>query len=220
VQAQRLENLDQAVKDKLAELDQTISLRRKGDTVGALSIVRSDHGKVLMDRIRSLVTTMGAAERAALGERQDQWQHAEFISSAVTFWRLHASALLIGAAAVLTSRDYRARQAQVWLRTGQMAFGQRIQGEQRLERLGEHVLSFLGSFLGARVGALYIAEERASFDDLPLRRGIGRRGRHGTGGGWTARTSSQGEPAGPRPERPRGVSPDYLAWVMALRASC
>jgi len=64
VQAQRLENLDQAVKDKLAELDQTISLRRKGDTVGALSIVRSDHGKVLMDRIRSLVTTM--VRRSAL----------------------------------------------------------------------------------------------------------------------------------------------------------
>jgi len=163
VQAQRLENLDQAVKDKLAELDQTISLRRKGDTVGALSIVRSDHGKVLMDRIRSLVTTMGAAERAALGERQDQWQHAEFISSAVTFGGSTLLLLLIGAAAVLTSRDYRARQAQVWLRTGQMAFGQRIQGEQRLERLGEHVLSFLGSFLGARVGALYIAEGAGVF---------------------------------------------------------
>jgi len=51
----------------------------------------------------------------------------------------------------------------VWLRTGQMAFGQRIQGEQRLERLGEHVLSFLGSFLGARVGALYIAEGAGVF---------------------------------------------------------
>jgi len=153
VQAQRLENLDQAVKDKLAELDQTISLRRKGDTVGALSVVRSDHGKVLMDRIRSLVTTMSAAERAALGERQDEWQHAEFISSAVTFGGSTLLLLLIGAAAVLTSRDYRARQTQVWLRTGQMAFGQRIQGEQRLERLGEHVLSFLGSFLGAHVAA-------------------------------------------------------------------
>jgi CheY-like chemotaxis protein/CHASE3 domain sensor protein len=163
VQAQRLENLDQAVKDKLAVLDQTISLRRKGDTVGALSIVRSDHGKVLMDRVRSLVTTMSAAERAALGERQDEWQHAEFISSAVTFGGSTLLLLLIGAAAVLTSRDYRARQTQVWLRTGQMAFSQRIQGEQRLERLGEHVLSFLGSFLGACVGALYIAEGAGVF---------------------------------------------------------
>ena len=44
-----------------------------------------------------------------------------------------------------------------------MAFSQRIQGEQRLERLGEHVLSFLGSFLGAKVGALFIAEGAGVF---------------------------------------------------------
>jgi CheY-like chemotaxis protein/CHASE3 domain sensor protein len=157
VQAQRLLNLDQAVKDKMAELEQTIALRRKGDTAAALTVVRSDRGEVLMDRIRSFVTTMAAAERAALADREDEWQHAEFVSSAVTFGGSSVLLILIGGAAILTSRDYRARQTQVWLRTGQMAFGQRIQGEQRLERLGEHVLSFLGAFLGARVGALYIA---------------------------------------------------------------
>jgi CheY-like chemotaxis protein len=106
---------------------------------------------------------MAAAERAALTEREDDWSHAEFISSAVTFGGSTLLLVLIGAAAVLTSRDFRARQTQVWLRTGQMAFSQRIQGEQRLERLGEHVLSFLGSFLGAQVGALFIAEGAGVF---------------------------------------------------------
>ena len=163
VQLQRLKNLDQAVKDKLSELDQTIALRQKGEATAALAVVRSDRGKVLMDRIRSLVTTMAAGERAALAERQDAWQHAEFISSAVTFGGSTLLLVLIGAAAVLTSRDFRARQTQVWLRTGQMTFGQRIQGEQRLERLGEHVLSFLGSYLGAKVGALYITEGAGVF---------------------------------------------------------
>jgi CheY-like chemotaxis protein/CHASE3 domain sensor protein len=163
VQVQRLKTLEQAVKDKLAELDQTVALRRKADTAAALAVVRSDRGKVLMDRIRSLVTTMDASERAALGERQDQWQRAEFVSTAVTFGGSGLLLLLIGSAAVLTSRDYRTRQTQVWLRSGQMAFSQRIQGEQRLERLGEHVLSFLGSFLGARVGALYISEGAGVF---------------------------------------------------------
>jgi CheY-like chemotaxis protein/CHASE3 domain sensor protein len=158
VQAQRLKTLEQVVKDKFAELDQTVAARRKGDAAAALAVVRSDRGKALMDRVRSLVTTMDAAERAALTQRQDEWQRAESISTAVTFGGSGLLLLLIGSAAVLTSRDYRARQTQVWLRSGQMAFSQRIQGEQRLERLGEHVLSFLGSFLGARVGALYIAE--------------------------------------------------------------
>jgi CheY-like chemotaxis protein/CHASE3 domain sensor protein len=158
VQVQRLKSLEQVVKDKIAELDQTIALRRKGDTAAALGMVRTDRGKLLMDRIRSLITTMEATERGALTQRQDNWQRAEFISSAVTFGGSGLLLLLIGSAAVLTSRDYRARQTQVWLRSAQMAFSQRIQGEQRLERLGDHVLSFLGAALGARVGALYIAE--------------------------------------------------------------
>jgi CheY-like chemotaxis protein len=163
IQPQRLKSLDQAVKDKIAELDQTIVLRRKADAAAALAVVRTDRGKVLMDRIRSLVITMEASERTALADRQDDWQRAELISSAVTFGGSGLLLILIGSAAVLTSRDYRARQTQVWLRTGQMAFSQKIQGEQRLERLGDHVLSFLGSFLGARVGALYIAEGAGVF---------------------------------------------------------
>jgi CheY-like chemotaxis protein len=163
VQAQRLKMLDQAVKDKIAELDQTIVLRRKADAAAALAVVRTDRGKVFMDRIRSLVITMEAAERTALTDRQDDWQRAELISSAVTFGGSGLLLILIGSAAVLTSRDYRARQAQVWLRSGRMAFSQKIQGEQRLDRLGDHVLSFLGSFLGARVGALYIAEGAGVF---------------------------------------------------------
>ncbi len=163
VQFQRLENLEQAVKDKFAELEQTVSLRQKGEGPAALTIVRSDRGKALMDRIRQLVTAMAATERAALTQRQDDWAHSETISSTVTFGGSGLLLVLIGAAAILTSRDYRARQTQVWLRTGQMAFGQRIQGEQRLERLGEHVLSFLGSYLGAKVGALFIAEGAGVF---------------------------------------------------------
>jgi CheY-like chemotaxis protein/CHASE3 domain sensor protein len=163
VQMQRFKSFEQAVKDKLLELDQTIALRQKGEASAALSMVRSDRGKVLMDRIRQSATTMAASERGALAERQDDWQQAEFISSAVTFGGSSLLLVLIGAAAILTSRDYRARQTQVWLRTGQMAFGQRIQGEQRLERLGEHVLSFLGSYLGAKVGALYISEGAGVF---------------------------------------------------------
>jgi CheY-like chemotaxis protein/CHASE3 domain sensor protein len=166
VQLQRLQNLDQAVKDKLAELDQTIGMRNRGDNAAALAVVRSDKGKALMDRIRTLVTTMSAAERATLSDRQQAYDHASFVSSAITIGGAGILLILIGAAAILTSRDYRARQIQVWLRTGQMAFGQRIQGEQRLERLGEHVLSFLGSYLGAQVGALYLTEGAGVFRRL------------------------------------------------------
>jgi CheY-like chemotaxis protein/CHASE3 domain sensor protein len=163
IQAQRLSGLEKTVHDKFSELDQTIALRRKGDLATALATVRTDRGRLLMDRIRSVITTMEDTERSALASREENWQHAELISSSVTFGSSALLLILIGSAAVLTSRDYRARQAEVWLRSGQMAFSQRIQGEQRLERLGDHVLSFLSSFLGARVGAIYITQGAGVF---------------------------------------------------------
>ena len=162
-QAQRLANLEQAVKEKTAEVDQTIALRRKGDSAASLAVVRTDRGRAAMDRIQSLITSMEAAERAALATRQEEWQHAEIVSSSVTFGGSGLLLVLISAAAVLTSRDYRHRQIQVWLRSGQMAFSRRIQGEQRLDRLADLALSFLASFLGARVGSLYVTEGGGKF---------------------------------------------------------
>jgi CheY-like chemotaxis protein len=166
VQKQRLTALELAVNEKLAELDRVIALRRKGDVAAAIAVVRTDRGQTTMERIRSMVTTMEATERTTLATREEEWERAEFISTSVTFGGSALLLILISSAAVLTSRDYRARQTQVWLRSGQMAFGRRIQGEQRLERLADHVLSFLASFLGARIGSLYIAEGAGVFRRL------------------------------------------------------
>ena len=66
--------------------------------------------------------------------------------------------VLIGGSAVMTSRDYRARQTQTWLRSGQMQFSARIQGEQRLEELGDNILEFLADYMGAQVGAVYVTD--------------------------------------------------------------
>jgi CHASE3 domain sensor protein len=166
VQQQRLAALELAINQKLGELDRIIALRRKGDVAAALAAVRTDRGQVSMDRIRSMVTTMEATERTALSSREQEWERAELISTSVTFGGSALLFVLIISAAVLTSRDYRSRQAQVWLRSGQMAFSQRIQGEQRLERLADHVLNFLASFLGARIGSLYVAEGAGVFRRL------------------------------------------------------
>jgi CheY-like chemotaxis protein/CHASE3 domain sensor protein len=166
VQQQRLASLELAVNEKLAELDRIIALRRKGDVAGAIAAVRTDRGQVSMDRIRSMVTTMEASERTALATREQEWERAEFIATSVTFGGSALLLVLISSAAILTSRDYRSRQTQVWLRSGQMAFSRQIQGEQRLERLADHVLSFLATFLGARIGSLYIAEGAGVFRRL------------------------------------------------------
>ncbi|MGU3495679.1 sensor histidine kinase [Xanthobacteraceae bacterium A53D] len=62
----RLAALTQA---KLDELRQTISLRRAGDTLGALAVVRTDRGEQLTRSIGALIEQMQAEEQARLRER-------------------------------------------------------------------------------------------------------------------------------------------------------
>ena len=162
-QVGRLTTLEQAVKDIMLDWAQTIALRRSGDTSAALARVRTDRGKLLMDRIRTLTAQMQTTEQRELSGREDEWQSAETISSSVTFGGSALLLLLIALAAYATSRDYRVQRTQVWIRSGQMGFGMRVQGTQRLDKLGEKVLAFLAEYLGAQVGALYVTEGTDSF---------------------------------------------------------
>ena len=52
-QRQRLEQLRGLITAKLDELQRTVTLKRTGKGEEALEIVRSDRGKILMDRIRA-----------------------------------------------------------------------------------------------------------------------------------------------------------------------
>lgn len=66
--------LDVAVSEKLAELAEAIALYQSGDAVAALALVRSDRGKLIMDRIRAVITDMRQDENAVL---QARLAHAE-----------------------------------------------------------------------------------------------------------------------------------------------
>src|SRR5690606_26212048 len=147
---------------KMDELARTVELQRAGDSQRALQLIRSDTGQNAMERIRVVVSQIAAAEREQLAAREGEWQGLTDLSNTM-LWT--GSILLLGlmvAAVIMGSRDYRAREAHTWLRSCQFAFARRIQGEQRLERLGQHVLEFLAEALDAKVGALYIAEGPAA----------------------------------------------------------
>ena len=157
-QQRRLDALEQLIAQKLAELEQTVALSRSGDSKGALALVRTDVGKDVMDRIRATIVDIQRAARELLASREQEWSRATQLTYLVTGSGSVVLILLIFAASVMTSRDYRARETQVWLRTGQNLFANRVQGEQRLEVLGAHVLDFLASYLDAQIGSLYITE--------------------------------------------------------------
>ena len=157
-QRARLQELEQLITRKMDELAQTVTLARGGESRRALELVRTDVGQDAMERIRVVVSQVEGTERQLLASRQLEWQSATRLSNLITWGGSILLLGLIAASAVVSSRDFRARETQSWLRSGQFAFSQRIQGEQRLEKLGEHVLRFLAEYLDAKIGALYIAE--------------------------------------------------------------
>ncbi|MEO6748872.1 MAG: response regulator [Casimicrobiaceae bacterium] len=161
-QQRQLQVLGQLLTEKLDITRQTIELRGKGDVQGSLAVVVSDRGKLTMDRIRTIVADMVRDERQILVDREDQLRAVEETSSTLVFAGSALLLILISIFGYIASRDYRARELQTWLRTGQMGLTQRLQGEQRLAVLGERVLEFLATYLGARVGAVYLSRADGS----------------------------------------------------------
>ncbi len=160
-QVRRVAQLDELARTKFAELEETITLRRAGKADEALAVVRTDRGKVVMDRYRAIVAgEPGARRRARASTRgATAWEgeaHSQFF---ITWGGTAVLLFLIMAAGYMASRDYRARERSAWIRTGEGLLASRIQGEQRLEKLGDDALSFLASYLDAKVGAAYVRGE-------------------------------------------------------------
>src|SRR5690606_18967232 len=66
--------------------------------------------------------------------------------------------VVIWAFAVQTRMTIMARQSlrkQDWMRVGQSTLAQRVLGELTLQDVGERIVTFVGEYLGASVGALY-----------------------------------------------------------------
>jgi CheY-like chemotaxis protein/CHASE3 domain sensor protein len=157
-QLKRLAEAENLINQKLAELDETIELRRNTGMIAALEVVRSDRGRAAMDQIRDFIAEMKAAQEVVLERRQSAWQAASELSMLISLGGLGLLLVLIGVASVVTSRYFRASEVQTWLRRGQAGLAERVQGDQRLDVLGGNVLAFLSEFMDAQVGAMYITE--------------------------------------------------------------
>jgi len=157
-QRPRLEELQRLATEKLDELAATITLGRAGKLDEARALVLTDRGKTTMDRIRVLVDQIEGGEQQLVAIRQAEWDDARGLTTRVTWGGSVLLLSLIASAALMTSRDYRRREADVWIRGSQAALGVHLQGEQRLESLGGRTLEFLTARLNAQVGAVYVRE--------------------------------------------------------------
>lgn len=71
---QRIRNLKIAIDSKLAELQETIYLRREKNLEAALRVVKTDRGKQIMDGIRQEVAAMTAEQNLLLQQRAGESQ--------------------------------------------------------------------------------------------------------------------------------------------------
>lgn len=93
-QQQRIRDLKIAIDSKLAELEETINLRRKNNLAAAMQQVKTDRGKQIMDGIRQQVAAMIVAENQLLQQRAQESQDSAnltivtFTVAAVVDWLL------------------------------------------------------------------------------------------------------------------------------------
>jgi signal transduction histidine kinase/CheY-like chemotaxis protein/CHASE3 domain sensor protein len=157
-QQELLGQIQRNADEMLRDLQQTVDLRRAGNSQAAVELVLTDRGKMAMDRVRDLVGLFLGEDRALLAARTQAWREANDLTVAIVAGGAALLLVLIIAAGFLASRDFLTQQTEAWLQAGQTALAEKLQGEQRLEVLGDRVLNFLAHHLDAQVGAIYIAE--------------------------------------------------------------
>ncbi len=119
-QQQQLESLGQATSSKLAELDQTIKLRRAGEFNAALQIVQTNRGKQLMDEIRQQIAVIEAQEQQQLQQRAQESQRS--LNSTLLTFTLATGAGLIFLVLLARSFNQQQQQAELDLRTREQQF--------------------------------------------------------------------------------------------------
>jgi CheY-like chemotaxis protein/signal transduction histidine kinase len=162
-QQELLSQVQRFTEQKLSELQESIVLKRSGNAQGALALLLTDRGRLTMDRIRDLVDQFLDQERVTLAQRVETSRQAGELTLVITAGGAAILFVLIIAAAFLASRDFLTQQTEAWLQSGLAGLSERMQGDQRLEALGENVLGFLARYLDAQVGAMYIVAPGGQF---------------------------------------------------------
>ena len=146
------------VRAKMAELEDTIEVRRTRGAQAAAEMVATDRGKVEMDVIRDRVTAIRAE-----GSRQRQQWLTEMETAYRTAVLGGILSALLGAVLtivvfLLIRRSAQARARQEWLQRGQVGLAEVMSGDQTVPELADNILAFLSRYVGAQAGAVFKGE--------------------------------------------------------------
>ncbi len=149
-QTQRIARLQPLVEAKLAELQQTIDLRQARDLDAALTVVRTDRGKNLMDQIRSLCAEIqDGSEKRVLEYSEQARASANRLELIATFGSGGLFVLLVLATATIQTGTRRrqnlirrlrqaereANESRDWLQTTLRSIGDGVIATDALGRV-------------------------------------------------------------------------------------
>ncbi|TQN59162.1 response regulator [Agrobacterium tumefaciens] len=155
-QVRRLPVLKQHVDAKLAELKQTIDLRRTQGLEAALAVVNSDRGKVAMDAVRGQLSAMSREEAVLRAKRVEEMNNAYGTALLSSVLAGILGIFLTIAIGVLIRRSTLARRREEWLQAGNLGLASAVMGDQRTEQLGGSILTYLAKHVGAVAGAIFV----------------------------------------------------------------
>ncbi len=126
--AREVDALAALVRQKLAELDLTVTLQRERGTAAALAVVRTDHGMHLMERIRASVARLEAEERRVVERRQAEWNRGVALTNGVFVVADVVLLVLIVLAARFVGDELREREEHARERERAMELQQQLMG--------------------------------------------------------------------------------------------
>ena len=143
---------------KLAELAETIGVRRAQGFDAARRAVETDRGQAAMDALRAGVRELQYGEWRALEVRRAELTVSFGVAAARDLATSLVGVLLAAAAATLAARSARARRRREWLREGEAGLDRVMLGEQSASDLGRAVLGYFADTLGAQAGAFFVRD--------------------------------------------------------------
>ena len=152
----KLPTIKEYVHKKLAELTETIELRRAQGFDAALAVVVTDRGKNEMSVLRTELKELQEEQQAIRMQRMNEMQRAYWVAIISGILTCVLGLLLTTAIGWLLRRAALVRERQQWLQAGQVGISTSMLGEQRVEQLGNSLLTYLAEYSRAHAGALYV----------------------------------------------------------------
>ncbi|UAW97218.1 response regulator [Halopseudomonas nanhaiensis] len=155
-QRRRFDDLRGYVDTRFRELEAILNIYLREGQAAAIAGANLERGKAEMDAIRSTILQIRDEAANVRAERVEAMHSAytvAFITSALSGALGIALTLTIF---TLIRRATLARRREQWLQNAQVSLGTVVLGEQSTEQLGENILRFLTSHLGAVSGAIYV----------------------------------------------------------------